>query len=57
MTDVATHFVGSIPEHYDRFLGPRISAGYANDLAAITSAIENKLGSSMPLQAVIIQAS
>ena len=33
MTDQAAEFVGSIPEHYDRSLGPRLFAGFANDLA------------------------
>jgi len=30
----ASEFVGSIPEHYDRSLGPRIFSGFAKDLAA-----------------------
>ncbi|MEP5763284.1 MAG: methyltransferase domain-containing protein [Halieaceae bacterium] len=34
MTDDAAKFVGSIPEHYDRYLGPRIFADFAQDLAA-----------------------
>lgn len=34
MSDVAANFTGSIPENYDRFLGPRIFAAYAEDLAA-----------------------
>ena len=33
MSDQAAHFVGSIPEYYDRNLGPRIFAGFAEDLA------------------------
>ena len=33
MTSQSSRFVGSIPEHYDRGLGPRIFAGYAADLA------------------------
>lgn len=33
MSDQAAHFVGSIPEYYDRHLGPRIFAGFAEDLA------------------------
>ena len=33
MTDQAAEFVGSIPEHYDRGLGPIIFANFANHLA------------------------
>jgi SAM-dependent methyltransferase len=33
MTDVASQFVGSIPENYDRGLGPNIFHDYAEDLA------------------------
>jgi ubiquinone/menaquinone biosynthesis C-methylase UbiE len=33
MTDVAANFTGSIPDNYDKYLGPIIFAGYANDLA------------------------
>ncbi|MFT4584091.1 MAG: SAM-dependent methyltransferase [Gammaproteobacteria bacterium] len=33
MTTNSTAFVGSIPENYDRSLGPHIFAGYAADLA------------------------
>jgi ubiquinone/menaquinone biosynthesis C-methylase UbiE len=33
MTDDASKFVGSIPEHYDACLGPRIFNGFAEDLA------------------------
>jgi ubiquinone/menaquinone biosynthesis C-methylase UbiE len=33
MTSQASRFVGSIPEHYDRFLGPRIFHDFADDLA------------------------
>ena len=33
MTDDASRFTGSIPENYDRYLGPRIFAGYAADVA------------------------
>jgi SAM-dependent methyltransferase len=32
MTEQASQFVGSIPEHYDQFLGPRIFAGFASDI-------------------------
>jgi ubiquinone/menaquinone biosynthesis C-methylase UbiE len=42
MNDVAANFVGSIPEHYDRELGPRLFFGYANDLAARVSALNPK---------------
>ncbi len=34
MTAQSSRFVGSIPEHYDRGLGPRIFVDYAVDLAA-----------------------
>lgn len=34
MTDVAANFVGSIPEYYDRFLGPRIFSNYAREITA-----------------------
>ena len=34
MTDVAANFVGSIPEYYDRFLGPRIFSRYAREITA-----------------------
>lgn len=30
----ASRFIGSIPEHYDRFLGPRLFDPFAEDLAA-----------------------
>jgi ubiquinone/menaquinone biosynthesis C-methylase UbiE len=33
MNKQAANFVGSIPEYYDRFLGPRIFHDFANDLA------------------------
>lgn len=33
MTDDPSRFVGSVPENYDRYLGPRIFEGYAEDLA------------------------
>ncbi len=48
MADVTANFVGAIPEYYDHNLGPRLFFDYAND---------SKLGSSMPLQTVIIQTS
>jgi SAM-dependent methyltransferase len=34
MTQQSAGFVGSIPEHYDKYLGPRIFDRYAQDLAA-----------------------
>ena len=34
MTEQAANFVGSIPEHYDRFLGPHIFHDFADDLTA-----------------------
>jgi ubiquinone/menaquinone biosynthesis C-methylase UbiE len=34
MTDRDAAFVGSIPEHYDRYLGPLLFHGYADDMAA-----------------------
>ena len=30
----ASRFIGTIPEHYDRFLGPRLFSPFAEDLAA-----------------------
>jgi ubiquinone/menaquinone biosynthesis C-methylase UbiE len=33
MSEQAARFIGSIPEHYDRGLGPRIFQGYAEDIA------------------------
>jgi ubiquinone/menaquinone biosynthesis C-methylase UbiE len=33
MTDDPSRFVGSVPENYDRCLGPRIFEGYAEDMA------------------------
>ena len=33
MNKQAAHFVGSIPDNYDRFLGPRIFHDFADDLA------------------------
>lgn len=40
MTDVAANFTGSIPDNYDKFLGPIIFAGYARDLASRVSAAQ-----------------
>ena len=37
MSSQASEFVGSIPEHYDKRLGPRIFFDYADDLAARVS--------------------
>jgi ubiquinone/menaquinone biosynthesis C-methylase UbiE len=37
MTKQASRFVGSIPEHYDRYLGPRIFNGFGQDIAARTA--------------------
>jgi len=34
MADTSTQFVGSIPEQYDRYLGPLMFVPYAKDLAA-----------------------
>lgn len=34
MTQQAARFTGSIPEHYDKYLGPRIFGRFAADLAA-----------------------
>lgn len=42
MNDVLSAFTGSIPEHYDRGLGPHIFAGYAADIAARVAALEPK---------------
>jgi ubiquinone/menaquinone biosynthesis C-methylase UbiE len=33
MTKQASNFIGSIPQHYDQFLGPRIFHDFADDLA------------------------
>ena len=38
MTEQAARFVGSIPEHYDRNLGPRIFVDFAADLAGRVAA-------------------
>jgi len=40
MTEQAARFVGSIPEHYDQHLGPRLFADFAADLARRTAACE-----------------
>ena len=40
MTDANARFVGSIPEHYDRHLGPVLFEPYARDLAARLEARE-----------------
>lgn len=42
MTDVAANFTGSIPNNYDKFLGPIIFTGYARDLASRVSAAQPK---------------
>jgi len=34
MSETASNFIGNIPQNYDKFLGPRIFAAYAKDLAA-----------------------
>lgn len=39
MSDEAAQFVGSIPEHYDRGLGPVFFAGWGADLAARAAAL------------------
>lgn len=39
MASNAAQFVGSIPENYDQFLGPRIFRGYAADLARRAAAL------------------
>jgi SAM-dependent methyltransferase len=36
MTIQAANFIGAIPDHYDRFLGPRIFHGFADDLTERT---------------------
>ena len=38
MTQDATRFIGSIPEHYDRDLVPHIFSGFADDLATRVAA-------------------
>ena len=40
MTEEASRFVGSIPEHYDAGLGPHIFEGYAEDLAGRVAALD-----------------
>lgn len=42
MTDVAANFTGSIPDNYDKFLGPIIFSGYAKDLASRVYAAQPK---------------
>lgn len=49
MTGQAAKFVGSIPEYYDRCLGPLIFADFANDLAQRLARLE--LGSVLELAA------
>ena len=39
MANDAAKFVGSIPENYDKYLGPRIFVGYADDLASRVAAL------------------
>lgn len=39
MTEQAARFVGSIPEHYDRGLGPVIFSGYAEEIARRVKAL------------------
>ena len=39
MTSDAAKFVGSIPENYDKYLGPHIFVGYADDLARRVAAL------------------
>jgi ubiquinone/menaquinone biosynthesis C-methylase UbiE len=41
MSDNHSAFVGSIPQNYDRYLGPIIFEDYANDLANRIAKIEN----------------
>ena len=43
MTLDAAQFVGSIPEYYDKGLGPRIFTGYADDLAHRVAALNPRL--------------
>ena len=40
MSDNQSAFVGSIPEHYDRNLGPIIFTDYAADIAGLVTALE-----------------
>lgn len=40
MTKQASRFIGSIPEHYDRYLGPRIFLEFALQLCAKTAALQ-----------------
>jgi ubiquinone/menaquinone biosynthesis C-methylase UbiE len=69
MTDVAANFVGSIPEHYDRFLGPRIFSSYAREitarvvsrqpnsvleLAAGTGIVSRELRNSLPVHCALL---
>jgi len=39
MNDKATRFVGSIPENYDRGLGPVLFAGWAEDVARFVAGL------------------
>src|SRR5262249_45978900 len=38
MIDQTAHFVGDIPDHYDRGLGPHLFVDYAADIARPTAA-------------------
>ncbi len=40
MTDLASQFIGTIPENYDRFLGPNIFNEYAKDIAGRAAALK-----------------
>ncbi len=40
MANDAAKFVGSIPENYDKYLGPRIFVDYADDLARRVAALK-----------------
>ena len=42
MNKQASRFIGSIPEHYDRFLGPRIFHDFADDLALRVAGLRPK---------------
>jgi ubiquinone/menaquinone biosynthesis C-methylase UbiE len=42
MSEQASRFIGSIPEHYDRSLGPRIFCDFAEDLARRVALLQPK---------------
>ena len=39
MSDQTAHFVGTIPQHYDREMGPVLFADFADDLSRRVSGV------------------